>query len=240
MAIVQQSRRGGGVDRSIALLVAAKDPVSPKLESQDHGAQIPGEPSLGVPCPGAKHHPDAQNQVANDTGNTALDQSELAVLVERYQAPTWRYLRLLGADPHEADDLMQEAFVVCAERLRAGEPLQAPGAFLRGVARNLLLGSRRRDRRRPPTGQWLEAVEVFATEQPEAIEDGRIESLRRCVKRLQGRVRQAVEWHHLEGMPREEAARRLGIGLHGLKSLLSRAKESLRECVDRAEKKEQS
>ncbi|MFT4513835.1 MAG: RNA polymerase sigma-70 factor (ECF subfamily) [Planctomycetota bacterium] len=218
MAIVQQARRVRGVDRSIASL------ASPPIDGDVRMAKDDLDSGSGD----------------HETGDMALDQSELATLVQRYQAPTWRYLRLLGADTHEADDLMQEAFVVCAERLRAGEKLLSPAAFLRGVARNLLLGGRRRDRRRPPTVSWLDAVDEFVTEQPAAIEDGRIDALRLCVQRLQGRVRQAVQWHHLEGMSREEAARRLGIGLHGLKSLLSRARESLRECVDRAQKKEQS
>jgi DNA-directed RNA polymerase specialized sigma24 family protein len=60
----------------------------------------------------------------------------------------WRYLRLLGADPHEADDLMQDTFVRLAEVLARGEPLQAPAAFLRGIGRNLLIGIRRRARTR--------------------------------------------------------------------------------------------
>tara|TARA_R110002072_G_scaffold100429_2_gene221098 strand:+ start:25929 stop:26570 length:642 start_codon:yes stop_codon:yes gene_type:complete len=213
MAIVQQIRRARGVDRSIASLVVQPTDEDARRE---------------------------QNETADEQPDMGLEQAELAALVQQFQAPVWRYLRLLGADTHEADDLMQEAFVVCAERLRKGEQLLSPAAFLRGVARNLLLGSRRRDRRRPPTGQWLEAVEEFVAEQPEAIEDGRIDALRQCVQRLQGRVRQAVVWHHLEGVAREEVARRLGIGLHGMKSLLSRARESLRECVDRAQRKEQS
>lgn len=168
----------------------------------------------------------------------SMDRVGLAALVERHQASVWRYLRLLGADDHEADDLMQECFVVCAQRMQAGDPVQAPAAFLRGVARNLLLGSRRRDRRRPPTVQWLDAVDEFVAAQPQAIEDERIDALKVCVQKLSGRVREAVQWHHVEGLGREEVARRLGMGLNGVKSLLSRARDSLRECVERVQRKE--
>ncbi|MCA8973896.1 MAG: sigma-70 family RNA polymerase sigma factor [Planctomycetes bacterium] len=165
--------------------------------------------------------------------------TDLAALVVRHQGMIWRYLRLLGADAHEADDLMQETFLRVARMLRGGEEPAAPAAFLRGVARNLLIGVRRRDHRRPLTSQWFDAVEQFAAAEPLAFEDGRVEVLRQCVQRLRGRVRQAVEWHHLEGVPRDEVAARLGIGPHGLKSLLGRARDALRECVNRMERKEQ-
>lgn len=164
---------------------------------------------------------------------------DLQALVLRYQGAVWRYLRLLGADLHEADDLMQEAFVRCAERLRAGDCIVAPMPFLRGVARNLLLGARRRQRRRPPQVPWLDAVDEFVALQPAAIEDGRVDALRQCLQRLQGRSQQAVVWHHTDGLSHEQVAVRLGIGMHGVKSLLSRARDVLRDCVERRIQEEQ-
>lgn len=175
-----------------------------------------------------------------DPRDTDSHDSELVQLVVSYQAPVWRYLRLLGAEANEADDLMQETFVCVAARLRDGEVLQAPAAFLRGIARNLLLGARRRERRSPPTISWLDAVDEFVVAEPAAIEDDRVDALRLCMQRLQGRAQQAVQWHHLDGVPREEVAVRLGLGINGLKSLLTRARESLRECVERTERKERS
>ena len=40
--------------------------------------------------------------------HTRLD---LAELVREHQADVWRYLRYLGADGHDADDLTQETFL---------------------------------------------------------------------------------------------------------------------------------
>jgi RNA polymerase sigma-70 factor (ECF subfamily) len=156
----------------------------------------------------------------------------LADLVHQHQRMVWRYLRLLGADPHEADDLMQDTFVRVAEGCRRGELLQSPAAFLRGVARNLLLTARRRTRTSSPAGEWADAVDRLIEQQPGALDDDRIEALRTCITRLQGRMRQAVEWHHKEGVSCEEAAARLGLGLDGIKSLLRRARKALRECIE--------
>lgn len=165
--------------------------------------------------------------------------ADLRALVERHQRPTWRYLRLLGADVHEADDLMQESFVLLAQRLAGDERIVAPAAFLRGTARNLLLGARRKDRRRPPTVPWLDSVEQLVASDPVALEDGRLETLRQCVDRLSGRTRDAVQWFHIEGVERAEVGRRLGIQENGLKSLLSRARKALRDCVQERESNDQ-
>ena len=190
-------------------------------------------------------NPDGKARNASEPAVPAVAQvgspdvvADLTVLVVRYQTQVWRYLRLLGAATHEADDLMQETFVLAGARLRQGERLLAPAAFLRGVARNLLLSERRKQRRQPPTVPWLDAVEEFVLQQPEAIEDGRVDALRLCVQRLQGRAQQAVQWHHLDGVPQAEVAVRLGLGRNGLKALLRRAREALRECVGRTERKE--
>ena len=121
---------------------------------------------------------------------TAADQS-LVALIEAQQRPLWRYLRLLGADAHEADDLMQDTFVQFASTKR--DNLQSPVAFLRGIARNLLLAARRRQRRDVPNAHWL---------------------------------------HHVEGLSRQQTAAQLGIGDEGVKSLLSRTRDLLRQCVE--------
>jgi len=156
----------------------------------------------------------------------------LAALIIEHQTMVWRYLRMLGADPDEADDLMQDTFLRAAEGVQRGEELLAPAAFLRAVARNLLIGARRRASRRPPNVEWIDAVESLVAEQPDAFDDRRIAALSHCVERLQGRMRQAVLWHHVDGLPYEATGQRLGIGLQGVKSLLSRARQILRQCIE--------
>lgn len=154
---------------------------------------------------------------------------ELEQLVRRHQGMVWRYLRLLGADPDEADDLMQETFLRIGAARR--EPVAAPAAFLRGIARNLLIAARRAQRRRTPTREWTAAVDELAADEPAAFDDARMEALRRCLLRLRGRGRRAVELHHVDGLSYRSAAERLGIGVHGFKTLLDRARRALRLCV---------
>ena len=78
---------------------------------------------------------------------------------------------------------------------------------------------------------WLEEVDEHLRDDPAALDDARLERLRGCVERLNGRMQDAVRWHHMEGASCADVALRLGIGANGIKSLLARARAALRECV---------
>lgn len=159
--------------------------------------------------------------------------SDLATLIRTHQGMVWRYLRLCGADVHEADDLLQDTFLAFFTRHSQSDELACPAAFLRGIARHLLLASRRRARRAPPTADWLAAVDQLAAADPHAFLDTRLPALQDCLGRLSDRARQALEWHHVEGVPRREVGARLGLGDEGAKSLLERTRDLLRDCVRR-------
>jgi len=179
---------------------------------------------------------DAPASSAPATGpGPGQDAVALASLIERHQRMVWRYLRLLGADPHEADDRMQDTFVAFATDRRGSAPQCLP-AFLRGIARNLLFAARRRQ---PLTVEWADAVDALVGSDPEAFDDRRIEALRDCLGTLQGRARLAIECHHVEGLSRRDTASRLGISDEGAKSLLSRARDVLKQCIERRIRTEQ-
>lgn len=161
-----------------------------------------------------------------------LGGGDLAATIVAHQHRIWRYLRLLGADPDEADDLLQETFVVFATSPRP-DPLRSPPAWLCGIARHLLLAHRKKQRRAPPEADWLDAVDRLTATEPWSFADERLPALRDCLKRLTTRARQALEWHHQDGLPRREVAARLGLGEEGAKSLLERSRDLLRDCVQR-------
>ena len=163
-----------------------------------------------------------------------LDAREgLESLVRRHQGMVWRYLRLLGADETEADDLMQETLLRVSRGSKNGERLRAPAAFLRAIARNLLIGARRAARLRTPTVEWAQAVDQLVADDPTAFEDARMDALRVCRTKLRGKARLVVELHYIEGFSYRESAQKLGLGVNGVKALLSRARQALRDCVKR-------
>src|SRR2546421_724291 len=68
--------------------------------------------------------------------------------------------------------------------------------------------------------------------------DAWIEAIRACVERLNGRGREAIELHYRQEQSREQIARRLEMTPDGVKTLLRRTREVLRQCVERKVKEE--
>jgi len=155
-------------------------------------------------------------------------------LVERHLLAVWRYLRMHGADAHEADDLAQEAFVVALQKGAAALDPAATAAFLRRTARFLFLRLRRDHR---DAVELADAVdELWALDCEHDGGDGLLEALRRCVGELQGRARAAIDrCYGLAGWnsDRDAAAHDLGLQPNGLKTLLQRTRQLLRACIER-------
>ena len=165
---------------------------------------------------------------------TADRQTEMAALIRTHQAGVWRYLRFLGCDPNEADDLVQETFLTV---LRKGFEVRSPAqtaAYLRTVARNRLLMDRRNRHSQPPPVD-LEAAETVWTQV--AGEDGLsdyLAALGECLKKaVSPRVRRALELQYRDRASRAEIGAELDMAVEGVKTLLRRARSALRDCVQR-------
>ena len=76
----------------------------------------------------------------------ADQQAELASLLQAHQVGVWRYLRYLGCDADETDDLVQETFLVVLRKGFEQRSRSETAAYLRTVARNRLLMERRKHR----------------------------------------------------------------------------------------------
>ena len=163
--------------------------------------------------------------------------TDFAQVVRRHQAGIWRYLRFLGAKETEVDDLVQETFLAF---LRATQSAKfsfqgdAPAlAYLRQVARNQLLQRRRKQGREVNTVQLAAAEQVWSEVAAEDGLDEYLLTLRRCQDKLQGRAQKAVQLQYQQGLGRAEVADTLGMSLDGVKTLLRRTRQKLRECVER-------
>jgi RNA polymerase sigma-70 factor (ECF subfamily) len=166
---------------------------------------------------------------------------DLASLVHRFQAGVWRYVRFLGADRSEADDLTQETFLAMARPEFIERDERQTAGYLRVVARNQLLALRRKQNREVSTVE-LEAADTVwaAAAAPDGSLAAYIDALRECVEQLDGRVRRAIDLHYRDGAGRETIAAALDMKPDGVKTLLRRTRQVLRECVERKLKTETS
>lgn len=163
-------------------------------------------------------------------------QLDVSRLVREHQAGLWRYLRVLGCPPDEAEDLTQETFLAVLTGSFQDYNRQATAAYLRQVARNLFVSRRRRA---------VSSVELDEAEaawiQWAAKDDGEdlLAVLRECLLALTERARQALslrfglDQEGTKKASRAQIAGALGLSEDGAKNLLQRAKQQLRECIER-------
>jgi RNA polymerase sigma-70 factor (ECF subfamily) len=164
-----------------------------------------------------------------------LTQLDAARLIVDHQAGLWRYLRFLGCDPSLADDLTQETFLAVLRGSFSEIGPQATSAYLRKVARNLVMSYRRKNRRSAPLENAVldEVDAVWARWERNDGGEALIEALESCLETLSERARRALDLRFKDDLSRGEIAGALGLTEDGAKNLIQRAKQQLRECVSR-------
>lgn len=153
-------------------------------------------------------------------------------LVRRHLRQVWRFLRLLGCEPEEADDLTQETFVVALSKGTGDRDARQVAAFLRRTARHLFLRSREQRGRR---ARLLAAAaeRLFERACGDDGADAGVAALRDCVAELGERPRRIVRLFYGEGRSRAAVAAALDMQETGVKTALQRLRDSLRECMRR-------
>jgi RNA polymerase sigma-70 factor (ECF subfamily) len=159
---------------------------------------------------------------------------DIARVVREHQAAVWRYVRFLGAEPAEADDLTQETFLALARGGFVERDARQTIGYLRVVARNQLLALRRRQSREINTVE-LEAADAVwsAAAGPDGTLTNYLDALRDCITKLEGRAQEAINLHYRDKSSRETIATHLGMQPDGVKTLLRRIRQVLRECIER-------
>ena len=157
----------------------------------------------------------------------------LASIVDQHQADVWRYLRYLGAEAADADDLTQETFLALSRSKFEQRSTRETAAYLRTIARNQLLLFRRLQGREVDTVELVAAENVWAKTIGPTGMDSILETLTDCLKTLDGRARQAVDLFYRDRQGRTEIAEALDMKPEGVKTLLRRTREVLRECIKR-------
>ena len=160
------------------------------------------------------------------------EELDIERLIEAHQAALWRYARLLGAGDALAEDLVQETFLAVMQKPFEQRGARETAAYLRTVARNLFLKSTRH----APAQSLDESAEANALWEryvDDERSDAHIAALRECIAALQERARLAIELRYQKGLAREDVAAAMGMEENGVKTLIQRARASLKECVEK-------
>lgn len=153
-------------------------------------------------------------------------------LVREHLTGVWRYLRFLGCNRSLADDLTQETFMVFLRKPFNFLGHEPTAEYLRGIARYIWLEALRQNARLPQT--QIEAEDqAFTDYAGPSHGDAYLDALRECEETLAGKSREAVRLHYADKLTQEQIAERLDMKPNGVKTLLQRARQHLRSCVER-------
>ena len=164
----------------------------------------------------------------------SLDQIDVAALVADHQAGLWRYLRFLGCERSLAEDLTQETFVKVLEKPFEVRGRAQTASYLRTVARNLFLGSKRKTSRVQCVEDIDSADRVW--ESWAADEDGgeeRLSALKVCLDEVEGRGSEALARRYQSRESSAAIGAALGISEANVRVLLHRVRTALRKCIQR-------
>lgn len=164
---------------------------------------------------------------------TTESRPDVVELVRQYQAGLWRYLRYLGCDSAQAEDLVQETFLTVLRKGFEDRGPAATHAWLRTVARNLFLMSVRKSDRSPVIENPDLADEVWASVARDDGGNASLDALSDCLETLDGKASKAIRLRYEQNHSRAQMAGALGMTEEGIKTLLRRTREILRRCVER-------
>lgn len=163
-------------------------------------------------------------------------------LVEQNHRWLHAWFLAVTGDPHTAEDLTQEVF---AEALRSRErfdPERSFGAWLRGIARNLLLAYFRRRNSDllvcdPALLDLLddEAAQAEADYGGDLVDSQRRDRLAHCLRRLGERARRLVLERYQHGRSSKAIAALLAMRRGAVDMALCRARQQLARCLDDSE-----
>jgi len=152
------------------------------------------------------------------------DGQAFGLLVERYGRAAYAVARAIAPMDADADDVLQEAFVLAYRKLDTLEQPHRFGPWLISITRNVALRARERVRETVPLDAAPEAALATAPT-PERAEIRAV--VRQALERLEAEPREVLMLHYFAGASVADIAEMLNISTPAVKKRLQRARETL-------------
>jgi RNA polymerase sigma-70 factor (ECF subfamily) len=144
---------------------------------------------------------------------------------------------ILSAVPdfHQAEDVLQQVAVVLVREFEKFDTSRPFLPWALGIARNLVLKSRRDSARRSKhllDEAVLDRIQETFHENEDSLLAIR-KTLRNCLSKQPQKVMELLQWRYAHDLKPREAATRMGITSGAVRAMLHRAREALRKCIRR-------
>jgi len=178
---------------------------------------------------------------ASSTGQASRPIEPLAlfeILVRENADSLTAFLCASVYDRSAADDLFQETMLIAWRKIDEYDRSRPFGAWLRGIAKRLVLAHYRKAAREVPLPSekvldYLDQRMAQVDRQPGDTLDEKIAALRVCIERLAPLFREPIELHYRKHRTTEWIADKLATTKHAIQKRLQRARIQLAECLER-------
>ena len=168
------------------------------------------------------------------------DADAFDALFDRHHAGVYHFARLMLGGGHDAEDVMQDAFLAVARSARTYKPRGRFRPWLMRIARNLCLNRLQAERaRRRVLAADGEALPEPASDSPPAPDvlewDEGMRAVYGAVRGLPERQREALALYAFEGMRYKEITEALQLPMGTVKTLIHRARANLARALENGE-----
>ncbi len=180
----------------------------------------------------------------------ALTAEKYIEFVRANHAGLRAFIRSIGVDAMWVDDLAQEAFIIAYQRMDEFDAERDFGAWVRGIARNLVINERRKSaRRKRIVADNLTDVLVASSSAAEDIEadaeatlgmgagmgdraKAKMTALRECLQKLPEKSQAMIKARYEENASAPDIAEQMDMKSAAVRKSLERIRTAMRKCME--------
>jgi RNA polymerase sigma-70 factor, ECF subfamily len=162
-----------------------------------------------------------------------MDKNSLDYIYKLYMTDIYRYLLYLCKDKYLAEDLLQDTFFRAYLYLEDCPPDNVKPWLFR-VAHNSFIDSQRKNKRSSPSDNELlnNIIDPKDTEKELLIKE-QLDLVQSVMKNMPEKQRESLKLCVFKGLSYKEAAEIMGVSLSHIKILIFRARQTLKENIER-------
>lgn len=172
----------------------------------------------------------------NSAASGPEEEKDFETLVRENHRELLVYALALTKNPATAQDIVQDSFVIAFEKQDTFDVTRDFGTWMRGIVRNKWREWVRKNSRYYLSDDDLAIMDAdIAKWQGEKAtgDSSAFDRLDQCLKRLPDNLRETIYAFYYEGRTGEEVSELLGVAPAAVRKRLQRARQLLKECVDR-------
>ncbi|QJE96329.1 sigma-70 family RNA polymerase sigma factor [Luteolibacter luteus] len=165
------------------------------------------------------------------------DLKEFTRVINEHHSSLRYYIQGLGVNPAWVDDMAQDAFLVAYRKWGEFEAVENPGAWLRSIAKNLVLNETAKlNRRQRLLDENLTTLMLESSD--DDLEAGglsdlshRQDALRACMKKLSEKARGIVEARYFHDRNSAEIGDEFSMKPVAVRKMLFHSRQALAHCL---------